>query len=204
MYTVDWCRSFDGFSKDEEIDLLSYCLFFEEHLADRFFLYSTEHKAYPSFTIEVRSNQIPHLMGLQYWSNLETKFASKQYEKIRSGEWDLTTLSQLDPQAYRDNRSRIHFLPFLYQLLHEGKCDVKVINRNVRSTIANRRIDMVFRREHSKLVFLLELRKKTNEDDLYIPASITVHRPNSAALRASYVPLNIVKIESNIDGGITS
>lgn len=196
MYTIEWCDRFTGFRKIEDLDLHHFVLFFEEHLANRLFIYKTSHPLHSSFSIEVRGNQLPHLMGLQRWNHLEVKQPDKQYQKLLSGEWDLPTLSKVDQHAFNEQKERIGFLPYLYQLLYKGECDIKMIKPKTNPGFDRRRVNMVFWRNGSKLVYLLELREKENEPTVYIPVSITVHRPRSQSLQASYIPLNVLSITS--------
>ena len=194
MYTTEWCDGFTGFKKIEDLNLHNFTLFFEEHIANRLFTYETDHKLHSSFSIEVWGNQLPHLMGLQRWNHLEVKQPDKQYKKLLDGEWDLQLLSQIDPNAFSEQRERIGFLPYLYQLLHQGKCEVKMIQPKSNPGFDRRKVNMIFRKDGSKLVYLLELREKPSEPTVYIPSSITVHRPKSHALQARYLPLNVTNI----------
>lgn len=194
MYTIEWCDRFTGFKKIEELNLHHFALFFEEHLANRLFIYATNHPLHSSFSIEVRGNQLPHLMGLQRWNHLEVKQPDKQYSKLLSGEWDLLTLSKVDQHAFNEQKERIGFLPYLYQLLHKGQCEIKMIQPRSNHGFDRRRVNMIFRKDGSKLVYLLELREKPNEPTVYIPVSITVHRPRAHALQARFIPLNVSTI----------
>jgi hypothetical protein len=109
MYTIDWAKNFQGFSKEEPMDLKNFILFYDEHIAERYFTYSTTSKKIPHFVIETSQNQIPHLMGLQYWHNIDVRQANKQYDRLISGEWDLSFLQAADNGSFKEYRWRIEF-----------------------------------------------------------------------------------------------
>src|SRR5690606_26366852 len=107
------------------------------------------------------------------------------YEKLISGEWDLDFIIAADNGAYKEFRERIEFLPYLYKLLYQYDCRVKLVNQNVGKGFNRRRAQLIFQRDGVKSVYVLELRQKTQEEDevaVYVPISITVHRKNSNAL----------------------
>src|SRR5699024_8666246 len=96
MYTIEWAKNFNGFSKEAPMNLQEFIMFYDEHIANRSFTYSTTSKKMPYFIIETRQNQIPHLMGLQYWNNIDVKQPGKQYERLLNGEWDIPFLKSAD------------------------------------------------------------------------------------------------------------
>ncbi|GAE93128.1 hypothetical protein JCM21714_2168 [Gracilibacillus boraciitolerans JCM 21714] len=106
MYTIQWATGFrGGFSKEEPMDLHKFTLFYDEHIAERYFTYSTTSKKIPYFVIETKRNQLPHLMGLQHWNNLDVKQPEKQYERLINGEWDIPFIAAADngPTKNTDN-----------------------------------------------------------------------------------------------------
>ncbi len=197
MYPIDWAKKFQGFSKDNPMNLKKFILFYDEHIANRYFTYTTTSKKVPYFVIETKQNQIPHLMGLQYWNNIDVKQADKQYDRLISGEWDIPFLEAADKGSFKEHRWRIEFLGYLYKLLYQHECRLKLINKTTHNVFNNRRIDMVFQREESKLVYFLELREKGK--NVFVPTSLSNYRKNSNAWRFKSDPLyiNDVLIERN-------
>lgn len=194
MYTAQWAKDFEGFNKEDPIDLRLFMLFFEEHIASKHFKYTTNHKRIPTFTIVAEGSQLPHLMGLQYWNNLPTKTATTQYQKMRSGEWNLDFLKSADERAWDENRERLEFTPYLYTLLHDCECTVKLINKNVPgSSFVGRRIDMIFQKEKGKLIFAVELREMAKEN-FFRPISITTHRKESRAMKENHTLIKVTSI----------
>lgn len=185
MYTVEWAKNFDGFQKGEYIDLKRFTHFYEEHITERFYAFETDSKQMPYFVIESRFSQLPHLMGLQYWNNIDVKQAEKQYKKLKTGEWTIEFLKKSDPGAFKQNYPRIEFTPHLYQLLYFGECRVRLLNPNIQTPFSNRKIDMLFERDKGNLIFFLELREKNpkNQPNVFVPTSITFYRKNSSVLR---------------------
>lgn len=197
MYTIDWAKNFNGFSDESPMSLQDFILFYDEHIANRYFTYSTTSKKMPYFVIETRPNQIPHLMGLQYWNNIDVKQPGKQYDRLISGKWDIPFLQAADEGSFRDHGWRIEFLGHLYNLLYHHKCTVKLINQTTFSVFKRRRINMVFQKDDSKLVYFLELREKG--ENTFVPTSLTNYRKGSNALRFKSDPLHIsdVLVERN-------
>lgn len=193
MYTEEWAKKFDGFTKENPIDLRLFTEFFKEHIASKKFEYTTNHKKIPVFTIEAAGSQLPHLMGLQRWKNLPTRNATTQFEKMLSGEWNLEFLKSADEGAWDTYRERLEFTPYLYNLFHEYECTVKLINSNIRdSRFAPRNVDMIFQKPKGKLIFAVELRE-TEKENLFRPTSITTHRKESQAMKEHHI---LIKIES--------
>lgn len=201
MYTINWALNFIGFSKSEQMDLHKFVLFYDEYIADRNFIYTTTSRLLPSFVVESKRNQLPHLIGLQHWNNLPLRQPSKQYEFLKSGEWDLSFLEKSDAGSFQEYKARIEFLPYLYNFLYNYKCSVKLVNHTMRNPFRNRKIDMIFQKEGDKLVYVLELREKKAEGQhyVYVLTSMTVHNKKSSALRGKFVPLTVtdVYVESN-------
>lgn len=200
MYTVDWAENFIGFSKGEQIDLHKFVQFYDECIAYRDFTYATSSPLIPYFVVESKPSQLPHLMALQHWNNLPVKQATKQYEFLKSGEWDLEYLAKADQGAFQEHQARINFLPYLYNYLYNYKCDIKIINKNTPSSFKNRNIDMIFQHAGVKLAYILELRKK-KDDGPYVLTSLTVHNKKAQALKIKTTPVKITDllIEKNTD-----
>jgi len=193
MYTVEWAAEFNGFSKDNPMDLQKFTHFYDEHIAPYRFEYLTTNKVVPSFIIESEGSQLPHLIGLQKWRNLSTSQASIQYDYLLTGEWDLEYLQSADRGSWLENRDRMEFTPQLYNLLYRCECSVKLVHPGMESPFKRRRIDMFFQKEHQKLVFALELRDILG-NGVYKPVSITKHNKSSHALKGKHFPLTITDI----------
>lgn len=195
MYTIEWAKKFDGFSRKQPMILQDFILFYEKHLADRYFTYTTTSKMIPKFTIKTKQNQIPHLMGLQYWNNLEVRQPSKQYQRLINGQWNIPHLRAADEGSFKKHGWRIEFLGYLYKLLYHHKCSVKLIHQTIHSVFLRRRVHMVFEKRSLKLVYFLELREIKNR--IFVPTSLTNYRRGSNALRFRSEPLTInsVKVE---------
>lgn len=199
MYTVEWAENFEGFSEKDPMDLKSFTLFYDEYISGRHFKYSTSSKKMPYFIIETKRNQMPHLMGLHKWNNIDVKQADKQYGKLISGEWDIAFLKNADNGSFKEHGWRMEFLGYLYSLLYQYQCKVKLINKAPNNVFNKRKIDMVFQKDGSKLIYFLELREK--EENVFVPTSLTNYRKNSRALQFKSEPLNInnVQVERNMD-----
>jgi len=197
MYTIEWVSDFQGFSKDEKMDLHKFVLFYDQYIAEKLYIYTTTSPMLPSFIVEARQSQLPHLMGLQYWNNLPVKQASKQYESMLDGDWDMNYLEAADRGSYLDHRSRIEFLPHLYNLLYRYDCQIKLISHTVPSPFKNRKIDMIFQKDGSKLTYALELREKVKKGDktgIFVLTSVSIHNKNKP-LRGKFLKLNITNVE---------
>jgi hypothetical protein len=185
LYTTEWALSFDGFTKDEPMDLHKSVLFYKEHIADRAFHFVTRNKEMPSFIVDSRLDQLPHLLGLAHWNNLHIRQSSKQLELLLSGEWDMEYLANADQGSFKEYRDRIESLPYLYGMLYKGICDIKPVHPVMPSPFKNRKINMIFQREGSKLAHVLELREKKEAGDnrIFAPTSLTVYRKNARELQ---------------------
>lgn len=192
MYTIEWAKNFQGFPNEDPMDLHNFILFFDEHIAERYFTYTTDSKRMPNFVIEMKQNQIPHLMGLQHWNNIDVKQADKQYKKLISGEWDISFLKNADNGSFKEYGWRIEFLGHLYNFLYHHKCRIKLINKTTHSVFRNRRINMVFQKDGSKFVCFLELREKG--ENVFVPTSLTKYRIKSSALSFKSEPLTITDV----------
>lgn len=193
MYTVNWAQNFQGFTKQNPIDLKAFTQFYEEHMGNRHFEYLTKTSKLPVFTIESMGNQLPHLMGLQYWNNLPTKQASIQYDHMKNGDWNLSFIQKADEGAWQKYRERLEFTPHLYSFLYNYNCTVKLIHPDIPNQFRNRRIDMIFQKARGKFVFILELRETRNES-VYVPISLTVHRVNDPKLQVKALPIHITSV----------
>ncbi|WP_462405911.1 PBECR4 domain-containing protein [Gracilibacillus sp. Marseille-QA3620] len=197
MYTIEWAREFNGFEKNEQFDLQKFVVFYEEYITNRVYSYKTDNKRIPSFMIDSRPDQLPHLLGLQKWNNLSVQQASKQYEQLSNGKWDMSFLAKADKGTYKEYKSRIESMPYLYRMLHECKCEIMHIHPVIDSPFKRRNIQMIFEEKSLKLFHVLELRQKNilNDDRrIYVPASFTVYRKNSKALVGKHTKLNIKSI----------
>jgi hypothetical protein len=193
MYTIKWATNFNGFSKENPMDLQKFAQFYEQNIANRHFEYHTTNGTLPSFIIDSQGSNLPHLMGLQYWNNISTKQASIQYEHFLKGEWTLDYLQKADIGAWQQNRERMEFTPFLYNLLYKFNCTIKLVHPTQPSKFKNRRIDMIFQKNHGKLVFVLELRE-IQDKGIYKPTSISTYKPNDPSLRGKHYPLTITSV----------
>lgn len=197
MYTIEWAKNFSGFAKDEQLDMQQFVAFYEEYITNRMYFYETDNKMIPSFIIDSRPDQLPHLLGLQHWNNLSVKRASKQYEFLSSGEWDMSFLAKADMGSFKEHKSRIESMPYLYTMLHECKCEIKQIHTAMNSPFKNRKINMIFQENSSKLAHILELREKKVSDDerrIFIPTSFSVYPKKSNALAGKHLKLNIKSV----------
>ena len=132
-------------------------------------------------------------MGLQKWNNLPTSQASIQYEYMSKGEWDLAFLQAADVGAWQEHRDRIEFTPFLYTLLYNCECTIKLIHPDMPSVFKGRRIDMIFQKERGKHVFALELREIGNIG-VYKPVSITEYFKNDRRLQGKHTLIKIKNV----------
>lgn len=196
MYTTQWALDFTGFTNSEPMNLHQFVLFFQEHIANRKYYYTTNNKELQSFIIDSRTDQLPHLLGLQHWKNLPIKQASKQYKLLFDGKWDMSFLSKADNGSFKEHRSRIESMPYLYSMLYKGHCEIKTIHPVMHSPFKNRRIDMIFQKPSSKLAHILELREKGKEGEhkVYAPTSFSVYPKQSNAIKGKHTKLNINSI----------
>ena len=176
------------------MDLHLFAQFYEEHIANQRFEYHTTNQQLPVFAIEARGSQLPHLMGLQKWNNLPTSQAVLQYDAMLNGTWNVSLLQKADMRAWKEYRYRIEFMPYLYTLLYTYECTIKLIHPVMPSSFKNRRIDMIFQKEHAKLIYALELRDVRN-NGIYIPVSLTTHTQNSRALQGKHYSLTITRVD---------
>lgn len=192
MYTIKWASEFKGFSKDDPMDLQQFVIFFNNNIAERHFTYTTSNKELPSFVVETRINQLPHLIGLQKWSNLPVTQANKQCKYLSSGEWDLPFLEKADFGIYQEYKSRIEFLPHTYNLLYNCECFIKLVHPVMDSPFKRRNINMLFQKDGSKLVFILEMREKSK--GVFVPTSASTYNKNSHALRGKHTPVHVKSV----------
>lgn len=197
MYTLDWINDFIGFSGEEVIDLQKYAQFHESHLSNKNFHFHTSHPMFKELIIESRMSQLPHLMGLQHFKKLPITNPTKQCEQLICGNWDLPFLEKSDSAAYKENKERIHFLPHLYSILHGHEGTLLSVNRHV-PPHKSRKVDMIFRKDQSKLEFHVELRSKGVDSNRYSLVSITVHNKKAKGTTFKSIPLKVIdiKIES--------
>jgi hypothetical protein len=196
MYTIQWALNFSGFTNAQHMDLHQFVRFYEEHIANRMFHYTTDNKEFPSFTIDSRADQLPHLMGLQKWNNIHVKQSSKQYELLVSGEWDIPFLAKADNGTFKEFQSRIESMPYLYSMLYKCDCEIKSIHSTMDSPFKRRKINMIFQKQSSKLAHVLELREKSviGENRIFAPTSFTVYPKQSKALAGKHTKINIESI----------
>lgn len=192
MYTIEWASDFTGFSKNEQMDLHKFVLFYHKYIANKNFIYKTKSPVLPSFVVESRQNQLPHLMGLQYWNNLSVKQPGKQFNLLLNGEWSLSFLQAADEGSYKEFITRIESLANLYNLLYRYDCHIKLIHKTLRSPFRNRKIDMIFQKEGEKLVCVLELREKGA--NVFVLTSMTIHNKNASALKGKFIKLDITEV----------
>jgi hypothetical protein len=196
MYTTQWALNFSGFTNVEPMDLHQFVLFYEEHIADRMFHYTTDNKKIPSFIIDSRGDQLPHLMGLGKWNNIHVKQASKQYELLINGEWDIPFLSKADNGTFNELQSRIESMPYLYSMLYKCDCEIKSIHPVMDSPFKRRNINMIFQKSSSKLAHVLELREKNivGKNNVFAPTSFSVYAKNAKVFDGKNTKLNIESI----------
>ncbi|KDE25553.1 hypothetical protein BA81_19154 [Bacillus safensis FO-36b] len=195
MYTETWASTFDGF-KDESMNLHEFVLFFDKYIANKKFQYTTEDIILSSFTIDFNANQLPHLMGLQYWNNIHVKQPSKQYDLLKCGAWDIEFLKKADNGTFKEYRSRIESMPYLYSMLYDYNCEVRAIHSSMDSPFKRRKIDLIFQKNGSKLAFVLELRKKKSIEHIeYVPTSFSVYSRTSKALVGKHKKIIIKSIK---------
>lgn len=193
MYTVDFFRNFAQFNDIEEMDLHQFILFFDREIANRKYTYINSRGKIKSIKIEFRSDNFPHLIGLQHWYNLPIKQAAKQYEFLLSGEWDFDFLKKADEGSFKKYKKRFELLPFFYQMFYESNCEIKLTERETNAGFKRRGVDMVFKRDDSGTSYLLELRQIGKFT--YRPVSISDHIPNSSSMHAKYLPLSITEVQ---------
>lgn len=193
MYTVDFFRNFTQFQDIEEMDLHQFILFFDREIANRRYTYITSHRKIKSIKIEFRRDNFPHLVGLQYWNNLPTTQATKQYEFLLSGEWDFESLKKADKKSFEEFKKRFELLPFFYQMFYEWRCEIKLTEKESNAGFKRRGVEMIFRRDNSETSYLLELRQTGKFT--YKPTSISVHSLNSPTMHAKYLPLSIIEVQ---------
>jgi hypothetical protein len=201
MYTIEWASNFAGFTKAEPMNLQKFVFFYEEHIAGRTFYYKTENKELPTFIIDSRTEQLPHLLALHKWNNVHIKQAPKQYELLKTGDWDIPFLEKADQGTFKEHQSRIESMPYLYSMLYECDCEIRQIHPVMNSPFKNRKIDMIFQKPSSKLAHILELREKdtTGDNKIYIPTSFSVYPKKSNALKGKHTNLKVslINIENH-------
>jgi len=191
LYTIDSFKTPTHFFKSESLDLHRFALFFEEKIAYRRYTYVNSKGKVKKINKELRGENLPHLIGLQYWSNLPSKQASKQYKMLLDGTIDFEFLKASDITAFKNHKDRFKMLPFFYRSFYNYECEIKLVERNSNVGFERRKVDMIFRQNDSPDVYLLELRCKGVDKFTFVPSSITVHKFNSATLKAKYLPLYI-------------
>lgn len=103
-------------------------------------------------------------------------------------------LQASDLASYDSFKKRFELLPFLYHMLYRTECEIKLVRKETNHGFQRRGVDMIFRRNGSSIVYLLELQTKGNDKFTFVPSSITFHNPNSKTLQASYLPLTITEV----------
>jgi hypothetical protein len=192
MYTVDWALEFNGFSKDEEIDLQLFSNFFEEYIANRKYIYLDVNEV-ALLKIVVEGTQLPHVLGLQKWNNLPSTNATLQYEGMRNGEINLDLLKK-DNGAWQEFRKRIEFIPYSYKMLTVvGNSEIRVVPSEKSNTFRKRGIDIIFKIPSSKFIYVLEMR---GVEDYYVLTSSSIYNRNSSVFKAKYnfVPISKISV----------
>lgn len=192
MYDIAWAQSFNGYNDEDQLDIQQYADFFCKNIAERDFTYHTSDPRIPSFTVRLKKNQLPHLMGLQHWLNISVRQPEKQLQNLLTGEWDLEYLMAADDHSWKEYRERIEFLPYIYRLLFDAECQVRLVHKGVRTGFTRRNVDMFFRKDGDNLIYCLELRKISKDHHIYVPTSITTHRLK--ALRDFQAPHGILRV----------
>jgi len=192
MYTEDWALSFNGFPRNEEIDLQMFSVFFEEYIANRKYIY-LDINGVARLKIVVEGTQLPHVLGLQYWNNLPSKSATSQYEEMKNGEIDLDLLKK-DEGAWQELRKRIEFIPYSYKMLTVvGNSDIRVVPALKTNAFRKRRMDIIFKIPTSKFIYVLEMRKV---EDYYVLTSSSIYNRNSPIFKEKYnlIPVSEISI----------
>lgn len=192
MYTKEWALGFNGFPKNEEIDLKAFSNFFEECIANRKYIY-LDKEDNALIKVVVEGSQLPHVLGLQYWNNLPSKNPIVQYKELLLGTIDLELLKR-DARLWQDMRRRIEFIPFVYKMLTVvGNSDIRIVPAEKTNTFRKRGMEIIFKIPTSKYVYVLEMRKV---DDHYVLASSSVYNSNSPVFKAKFdiVPIKDITI----------
>lgn len=189
-YDIQWAVNFSGFSKSQPMDLRSFAKFFDEHLANRNYVYETDNIRIPKFTIRVELSQLPHLMGLQKWANLNYSQPNKQVAQMLNGDLNIELLKKSDKSSWNQFYRRIEGLPILYKMLFQYKCEIKIVNQVIKSGYTRRNIQMIFVDKFDKYDYVLELREA--EPNTYVLTSFTFSPTGkSSDLKVYHHPIKI-------------
>lgn len=194
VYTVEYFTDFTGFQDISELDLHQFTLFFEREIANRRFTYITTHGKIKKIHVDFEGSHLPHLMSLQKWSVMPTRQAEVLYQMLLDGNFSMEYLQASDSSSYDSFKKRFELLPFLYQMLYRTDCEIKLVRKETNDGFQRRGVDMIFRRNGSSTVYLLELKNKGRDKFTFVPSSITFHKPGSKTLQASYLPLTISEV----------
>lgn len=194
MYTIEFFDTFTGLKKIDDLDLHEFVLFFEKEIANRKYSYSTTHRKVKKINIEIFGSQLPHLLGIHKSDNLPTKRPETLYKMLLDGEITIDYLKSSDSHNLDLYKDRILLLPFFYQLFHQYRCGIKLVGQTNGDMYHRRKINMVFEKDHSSSVYLLELREKQKGSFTYVPTSITVYRKGDSRLKTKCLPLQIVEL----------
>lgn len=192
-----WIDHFEQLLDNDQYTLQELFIFIQSCVANRIYYYSTNKASMPMMAIDFKDTQIPHLMGLQHFSNLPVKQTERQMEEILSGRWDFDTLQKADKVSFKKHSGRIHATKYLLSTIRYLKCEIKLVSPSQDSPLNRRRTDMIFKFDKSKTFFVLELRRITDTNfnkvavPTYTPTSLTEHKPNSSVLKAKSLPLKL-------------
>lgn len=112
---------------------------------------------------------------------------------LLDGEITIDSLKSSDSHNLDLYKNHI-LLPFFYQLFYQYRCGIKLVGQTNGDMYHRRKINMVFEKDHSKSVYLLELREKQKGSFTYVPTSITVYRKGDNRLKTKCLPLQIVEL----------
>lgn len=200
MYTIDWASHFSGFRDDESLELSELVIFLNQYVANRLYFYETSNINFPSFIIDFNSNQIMHLLGIQYINNLSVTQTSKQLDKFINREWTTEYISNADNKGFKKIKERIENFPYIFNMLNEYSCEIKLLSTTGKGGAKSRKINMIFQQINTNKICQLELRE-TGENEIgkiYSPTSFTVETGKiesiNRKLGAKFLPINIKQL----------
>lgn len=181
VYDLQWINNFSGFTKETPMNLKGFCKFFDEHIANRNYIYQTDNKQFSQIIIRAELSQLPHLMGLQHFLNLPYKQAEKLIQSMLNEEITVDFLKKADKDSWDEFRDRIEGTPLIYKMLNSYP-SVKLVCKKMiageKSSYARRNMDLIFIDELGKYQYVLELREIEKESNVYALTSLSFGKKN--------------------------
>ena len=197
-YNLDFLQNFDGNMHPRDIKISDLINVIEKHVSQFRYFYSSKSKLYTDFNIELRNDNIPHLLGLSknHNPNLPTYRPNLIISNLKNN-WDLDYLISTDNGWFSENQDKLVGILMLYQLLHIQNCKVFTTQNIINTVYGNRfkrdKIYFVIHTNPTNKSYTIELSKKENSQNTFFPKSLKIN--DTQISRCSEFDLSFVRRE---------